>query len=185
MIYISEGKPLEIRQEDVQMAGHAVEVRVYAEDPANAFLPDVGCLSTYVRPQGSGVRVDDGFEQGMEVPIYYDPMIAKLITYGQDRDEAIAKMVRAIDEYQITGVQTTLPFARFVMNHPAFRSGEFDTHFVSKYFSPEMLSTQDEESAAQLAAFLTAHLWSTKASKNTEATMGSTTASAWKKNRLR
>jgi propionyl-CoA carboxylase alpha chain len=121
----------------------------------------------------------------MEVPIYYDPMIAKLITYGQDRDEAIAKMVRAIDEYQITGVQTTLPFARFVMNHPAFRSGEFDTHFVSKYFSPEMLSTQDEESAAQLAAFLTAHLWSTKASKNTEATMGSTTASAWKKNRLR
>ncbi|MBC8156472.1 MAG: acetyl-CoA carboxylase biotin carboxylase subunit, partial [Bacteroidetes bacterium] len=92
MIYIAEGQPLTLKQADLQIKGHAVEVRVYAEDPANNFLPDVGTLDTYVLPQGNGVRVDDGFEQGMAIPIYYDPMIAKLITYGNTRAEAIEKM---------------------------------------------------------------------------------------------
>ncbi len=78
MIYIAEGKALTIQQEDLQIKGHSIEVRVYAEDPANNFLPDVGTLTTYVRPQGNGVRVDDGFEQGMEIPIYYDPMLVKV-----------------------------------------------------------------------------------------------------------
>jgi propionyl-CoA carboxylase alpha chain len=136
MIYVAEGKPLAIRQEDLQIKGHAIELRVYAEDPMNNFLPDVGTLDTYVRPQGNGVRVDDGFEQGMAIPIYYDPMIAKLITYADTRHEAIQKMIRAIDEYQISGVQTTLPFGRFVMEHDAFRSGQFDTGFVNTYFMP-------------------------------------------------
>ncbi len=158
MIYIAEGKPLSIQQEDLTMKGHAMEVRVYAEDPATNFLPDVGTLHTYIRPQGNGVRVDDGFEQGMEIPIYYDPMIAKLITYGQDREEAIQKMIRAIDEYQISGVQTTLPFGRFVMEHEAFRSGQFDTHFVSKYFTPDKLRAEADPDHHQLAALLTAHL---------------------------
>lgn len=159
MIYIAEGKPLGIKQEDLQIKGHAVEVRVYAEDPANNFLPDVGTLQTYVRPQGNGVRVDDGFEQGMEIPIYYDPMIAKLITYGNDRTEAIQKMIRAIDEYQITGVQTTLPFCRFVLEHEAFTSGNFDTHFVSQYFTPEVLKPALDEVEIQLAAVLAAQLF--------------------------
>jgi acetyl-CoA carboxylase biotin carboxylase subunit len=158
MVYIAEGKPLALHQEDLAIKGHALEVRVYAEDPANNFLPDVGTLQTYVRPQGNGVRVDDGFEQGMDIPIYYDPMIAKLITYGQDREEAIQKMIRAIDEYQITGVQTTLPFCRFVMEHEAFRSGDFDTHFVSKYFTPDKLSPEPEAAYQQLAALLTARV---------------------------
>lgn len=161
MIYIAEGKKLDISQEDVAINGHAVEVRVYAEDPATNFLPDVGTLHTYVRPQGNGVRVDDGFEQGMAIPIHYDPMIAKLITYGQDRAEAIQKMIRAIDEYHITGVQTTLPFCRFVMEHDAFRSGKFDTHFVNKYFTPEKLQPEIEPDLQELAALLTARLGGT------------------------
>lgn len=158
MIYIAEGKPLTMKQEDLSIRGHAMEVRVYAEDPATNFLPDVGTLQTYVRPQGNGVRLDDGFEQGMAIPIHYDPMIAKLVTYGQDRAEAIAKMIRAIDEYQITGVQTTLPFGRFVMEHEAFQSGQFDTHFVSKYFTPDKLAFPPDDACSQLAALVTARL---------------------------
>lgn len=158
MIYIAEGKALTIKQEDLKIKGHAVEIRVYAEDPANNFLPDVGTLDTYVRPQGNGVRVDDGFEQGMAIPIYYDPMIAKLITYGDDRAAAIQKMIRAIDEYQISGVQTTLPFCRFVMNHDAFRTGQFDTGFVANYFTPEVLTTKLDAEEAELAAVFAAYL---------------------------
>jgi len=97
------------------------------------------------------VRVDDGFEQGMEIPIYYDPMIAKLITYGHDRKEAIDRMVRAIDEYRITGITTTLGFGKFVMEHDAFSSGNFDTHFVKKYFTPEVLQNDNEEEAMMAA----------------------------------
>ncbi|MEZ0538314.1 acetyl-CoA carboxylase biotin carboxylase subunit [Fibrella arboris] len=158
MIYIAEGKALTIKQEDLKLKGHAVEVRVYAEDPANNFLPDVGTLDTYVRPQGNGVRVDDGFEQGMAIPIYYDPMIAKLITYGNDREAAIQKMIRAIGEYQITGVQTTLPFCKFVMEHDAFRSGQFDTGFVANYFTPEVLKTEADPQEIELAAVLATYL---------------------------
>jgi acetyl-CoA carboxylase biotin carboxylase subunit len=188
MIYIAEGKPLTIRQEDLQIKGHAVEVRVYAEDPANNFLPDVGTLDTYIRPQGNGVRVDDGFEQGMAIPIYYDPMIAKLITYGDSRDEAIQKMIRAIDEYQISGVQTTLPFGRFVMEHEAFRSGQFDTGFVSKYFTPEKLATPANTTESALAAVLAAYLLENTKPKATQSMPNGTATGAkksqWKANRL-
>ncbi|BDD13976.1 acetyl-CoA carboxylase biotin carboxylase subunit [Marivirga tractuosa] len=111
-IRIAEGKALSIKQEDLTIKGHAVEVRVYAEDPQNNFLPDIGNLKVYKRPQGTGVRVDDGFEQGMDIPIHYDPMIAKLITYADNREEAISRMIRAIDEYEIVGIQTTLSFCK-------------------------------------------------------------------------
>ena len=133
-----------------------MELRVYAEDPQNNFLPDIGTLQTYQTPKGYGVRVDDGFEQGMEIPIYYDPMIAKLITYGKDRTEAIERMIRAIEEYDITGIQTTLNFGKFVMQHPAFVSGNFDTHFVGKYFNPDSLKSENEQEAmiAAIAAVL-------------------------------
>ena len=184
MIYIAEGKPLTIKQEDLQIKGHAVEVRVYAEDPANNFLPDVGTLDTYVRPQGNGVRVDDGFEQGMAIPIYYDPMIAKLITYGDSRDEAIQKMIRAIDEYQISGVQTTLGFGRFVMEHEAFRSGQFDTGFVSKYFTAEKLMPIPDSSEAEVAAVLAAWLLEHTKPKTNGAAVGTASKSKWKANRM-
>ncbi|GAB2766897.1 acetyl-CoA carboxylase biotin carboxylase subunit [Rhabdobacter roseus] len=185
MIYIAEGRALELRQEDLAINGHALEVRVYAEDPTNNFLPDVGTLQTYQRPQGNGVRVDDGFEQGMEIPIHYDPMIAKLITYGHNRPEAIEKMIRAIDEYQISGVQTTLPFGRFVMLHEAFRSGQFDTHFVAKYFRPELLlPPAPDPEATQLAALLAAQLMERPAGTPSADTPPPRPASHWKRHRL-
>jgi len=98
-ILVAQGEKLSFTQDDLAINGHAIEVRVYAEDPANNFLPDIGKLVRYVRPQGSGVRVDDGFEEGMDIPIYYDPMIAKLITWGENREQAMERMIRAIDEY--------------------------------------------------------------------------------------
>ncbi len=158
MIYIAEGKPLTIQQDELSIKGHAIEARVYAEDATNNFLPDVGTLHTYNRPQGNGVRVDDGFEQGMQIPIFYDPMIAKLITYGSTREEAIHKMVRSIDEYTINGVQTTLPFCRFVMKHQAFIDGDFDTNFVNHHFVPENLSEKRTPDEEIIAALLSAQL---------------------------
>lgn len=180
-IKIARGEKLSFKQEDLEIKGHAVELRVYAEDPANNFLPDIGTLQTYRLPQGPGVRVDDGFEEGMEIPIYYDPMIAKLITYGKNREEAIERMVRAIDEYQITGIETTLPFGKFVMQHEAFTSGNFDTHFVKKYFQPENL-VQENEAEAFIAALIAGQLMQQKPQQGGTRTVGKT-ASAWKKNR--
>jgi len=130
-----------------------MELRVYAEDPMNDFLPSVGHLDVYQLPVGDVIRVDNGFEQGMDIPIYYDPMLAKLITYGETREEAIQIMIKAIDNYQVEGVQTTLPFGKFVMEHEAFRSGKFDTHFVKKYYSAELLKAQRTEEA-EIAALI-------------------------------
>jgi len=165
-IRIARGEAIIFKQDDLKIQGHAVELRVYAEDPANNFLPDIGTLQTYVTPKGPGVRVDDGFEQGMEIPIYYDPMIAKLITYGKDRAEAIERMLRAINEYQITGITTTLAFGRFVMQHEAFTSGNFDTHFVKKYFTPESLETGNEKEALIAALVMERLLSAGKAAVN-------------------
>lgn len=159
-IKIANGKPLSFSQEDLSINGHALEVRVYAENPKNDFLPDVGALEVYNRPVGEGVRVDDGLEQGMDIPIFYDPMIAKLITHGKDRQEAIAKMTKAIREYDIVGVETTLEFCDFAINHEAFVSGDFDTHFVKHYFQdPSKLLSPSKEAieAAQVASFLFAY----------------------------
>lgn len=155
-IKVARGEKLSFTQEDLTINGHSIEVRVYAEDPKNNFLPDIGNLITYRRPQGVGVRVDDAFNEGMEIPIYYDPMIAKLVVHGSDRKDAINRMKRAIDDYTIVGVSTTLPFCRFVMDHEAFVTGGFDTGFVNNHYSPEMLdnSNEEEEVAAALAAVL-------------------------------
>jgi len=178
-IRVARGEALSFRQEDLKINGHAIEVRVYAEDPANNFLPDIGTLQTYQTPKGPGVRVDDGFEQGMEIPIYYDPMIAKLVTFGHDRTEAIERMIRAIDEYQITGIQTTLGFGKFVMKHPAFVSGNFNTHFVESYFKPEHLDEGNEEEAL-IAAIIAAQLMQTKSQKLAASATGVNETSRWK-----
>ncbi len=154
-IKVARGEKLSFGQDDLKINGHALEIRVYAEDPLNNFLPDIGKLITYERPMGPGVRVDDGFEEGMDIPIYYDPMIAKLIVHAEDRNAAIAKMTRAIADYQVTGVQTTLPFCSWAINHEAFVSGDFDTHFVKKYYQPEVLNTRNEEEAWIAAALAT------------------------------
>lgn len=158
-ILIAEGNPLSFTQDELSINGHSIEVRVYAEDPKNNFLPDIGKLVTYRRPQGPGVRVDDGFEEGMDIPIYYDPMIAKLITHDESREKAIQRMIRAIDDYQITGIETTLGFCKFVLEHEAFVSGDFDTKFVERYFTPEKLEIQWEESEMELLASLAVDLY--------------------------
>lgn len=153
-IRVARGEKLQIKQEDLQIKGHAMELRVYAEDPLNDFLPSVGNLEVYQLPEGDGIRVDNGFEQGMDVPIYYDPMLSKLITYGETREESIQKMIEAIADYQVKGVSTTLPFGTFVMQHEAFRSGNFDTNFVKKYYDSEILKeaqTKEAEIAALVA----------------------------------
>jgi acetyl-CoA carboxylase biotin carboxylase subunit len=184
-IQIAEGAKLPFKQEDLKINGHAIEVRVYAEDPANNFLPDIGVLKTYKRPQGHGIRVDDGFEQGMAIPFYYDPMIAKMICHDETRERAIEKTIRAIDEYEITGVETTLGFCNFVMHHDSFRSGNFSTKFVESYFKPEYLKGESIPEEEMIASALAAELLST--SKKTSASNGShvsSTESKWKKNRL-
>ena len=152
-INIARGEKLTIKQEDLKINGHAIELRVYAEDSLNDFLPSVGTLESYKIPTGKNIRLDDGFEEGMEIPIYYDPMISKLVTYGKNRIEAIQLMITAIENYKIKGVETTLPFGKFVCEHEAFRSGKFDTHFVKNYYSPDKLkSVFDKE--AKIAALL-------------------------------
>ena len=152
-IRVARGEVLTIKQEDLKIKGHALELRVYAEDPMNDFLPSVGHLEVYQLPIGENIRVDNGFEQGMDVPIYYDPMLAKLITYSETREEAIQLMIKAIDNYHIEGVQTTLPFGKFVFEHEAFRSGNFDTHFVKKYYNADVLKNQMAKEA-EIAALV-------------------------------
>jgi acetyl/propionyl-CoA carboxylase alpha subunit len=180
-ILVARGEELAFSQEDLKISGHAMEVRVYAEDATNNFLPDIGTLTTYKRPGGVGVRVDDGFEEGMDVPIYYDPMISKLITYGKDRAESIERMRRAIADYEIAGIQTTLPFGAFVMEHAAFVSGDFDTHFVGKHFEPDLLksSTQEEK---MIAAWYASKLFNEKKLK--AANTVSSEKSKWRQNRM-
>lgn len=157
-IQIARGEKISFRQEDLRIHGHAIELRVYAEDPLNNFLPDIGKLEVYQLPQGEGVRVDDGFDEGMDIPIYYDPMIAKLVAHGHNRADAIQKLKKAIEDYQIKGVKTTLPFGTFVLNHAAFTTGDFDTKFVENYFHPH----EDRQEEHQLVALLAAKLFQEK-----------------------
>ena len=152
-INVANNEKLSFSQEDVKITGHAFELRVYAEDPLNNFMPSVGKLEVYRPPSGKNIRVDDGFTEGMQVPIQYDPMLSKLITYGKTRNEAMQRMLEAISEYDIEGVSTTLPFGKFVFEHEAFRSGNFDTNFVKKYYSEEKLKAINEEEAKVAALF--------------------------------
>jgi len=157
-IKVARGEKLTFSQDDIKINGHALELRIYAEDPMTDFMPSVGTLERYQIPVGEGIRVDDGFEEGMEIPIYYDPMLAKLITYAKTREEAIQLMISAIDNYEIKGVMTTLPFGKFVFEHEAFRSGNFDTHFVKNYYSAEKLQSKIEEEA-NLAGLIALRLY--------------------------
>jgi len=150
-IRVARGERLPKLQDELAIHGHAVEIRVYAEDSLNGFTPDIGTLNRYRIPTGKSVRVDDAFEEGMEIPIYYDPMIAKLVVWGKTRTEAIDRAIKAIDNYQISGVKTTLDFGKFVLKHEAFRSGKFDTNFVKEHFSsPELMKDAMEEESVAL-----------------------------------
>jgi len=157
-IHVADGEHLSFSQKDLSMNGHAIECRVYAEDPTLGFLPDPGTVVRHAPPAGNGVRVDSGVDEGSEIPLHYDPMISKVIAWGRTREEAIRRMKRALGEYRIAGVQTTIPFCRFVMDHPAFRDGTFSTHFIDDFFSPDALGgdVRDRNLASAVATALVA-----------------------------
>jgi acetyl-CoA carboxylase biotin carboxylase subunit len=182
-IKVARNEKLSFTQEDLKINGHSIEVRVCAEDPANNFLPDIGKLVVYKTPSGPGIRVDDSFEEGMEISIFYDPMISKLIVHGKDRTDAIKKMLRAIDDYKIIGVETTLDFCKFVLNHEAFVSGNFDTGFIPKYFTPEVLKTTSEE-YLQIAAIAGSIIFDNNKEKHNNLAETAVKKSKWKANRL-
>lgn len=133
-IRIAEGETLSLSQKDIHFKGHAVECRIYAEDPNNNFMPSTGKITFMAPASGPGVRDDNGYYSGSEVSVYYDPLISKLIVWGKNRQEAIDRMKRALSEYEIQGVETSIPFCALVMSHEKFVSGEFDTHFIENEF---------------------------------------------------
>jgi acetyl/propionyl-CoA carboxylase alpha subunit len=180
-IRVARGEKLSFTQEDLKINGHSIELRVCAEDPTDNFMPDTGRLNIYVRPQGPGIRVDDGYEQGMDIPIFYDPMIAKLVVWGKDRNEAIDRLCRAVDEFKIQGIQTTLAFGKWAVRQPAFVEGKFDTNFIGKYFKPEYLIHEDKEEAA-IAAALAGVLWE-KGKKAHQPSSTNGSISKWKMQR--
>jgi len=182
-VKVARGEKLPFTQKDLTMTGHAIELRVYAEDAYAGFLPDIGTLEVYSPPMGPGIRVDDGFREGMEVPVYYDPMISKLTVHAATRLEAIEKMRLAIAEYEIVGITTTLPFGEFVMAHEAFRSGDFDTNFVKKYFegtAPAEMDSAEQDAALAVASYLinTPRRDTSSSSKDVQE------VSNWNKNRI-
>jgi len=184
-IRVASGLPLGFSQDELKMNGHAIELRVCAEDPRNNFLPSVGTLTDYSIPKGPGIRVDDCMEPGMEIPIFYDNMIAKLIAWGEDRETAIARLIRAIDEYRITGIETTLDFGKFVLNHPDFRAGKFDTHFIAKNFNPEEQTGEPLSIAERNAAAMAAVAFFQGAKSAVETTRVTPSGNTWLKNRKR
>lgn len=177
-IKVARGEALTYTQDEVKLNGHAIEIRVYAEDPENDFLPDLGTLVHYKIPTGPGIRVDDGYEQGMAIPLAYDPMIAKLVVFAENRDAAIEKTIVAIDDYEISGFSTTLGFCRFAIDHPEFRNGDFTINFVGDHYKPEMLRS---EISPELALASYAVFKDTK--KDSEPKAMVDTLSAWKVNR--
>jgi acetyl-CoA carboxylase biotin carboxylase subunit len=156
---VARGERLSFRQEDLRPLGHAIECRVYAEDPARNFAPSPGLIRYINLPQGPGVRNDQGVYAGYTVPVFYDPMLSKLIAHGQTREEAIGRMRRALSEYRVEGIMTTIPFFTYIMNDPQFQAGEFDTGFIDRIvktidFSHTTVSEHDVEAAVAAAAIL-------------------------------
>ena len=145
-IRIAAGEPLPLAQSDVQQQGHALECRIYAEDPANHFLPSIGEIVWYERPSGPGVRVDDGIETGGHVTPFYDPMLAKVITWGRDRAEAVAKMQRALRETAVLGVTTNIPYLLAILAEPHFVAGNVTTNYLTKHMGEW---TMDEKIEAE------------------------------------
>jgi acetyl-CoA carboxylase, biotin carboxylase subunit len=151
-IWIAEGKSLKFKQKEIQFRGHAIECRIYAEDPENDFLPSIGEISKLQQPQGFGVREDRGVDQGNEISIFYDPMISKLIVWGGTREESIKKMTRALREYRIIGVKTNIKACEWIINHPRFIKGDFDTHFISDTFKIQSENSNRDNAIRAMAA---------------------------------
>ncbi|MDA3929326.1 MAG: acetyl-CoA carboxylase biotin carboxylase subunit [Prolixibacteraceae bacterium] len=156
-IIIASGLPMTWKQEDLKQFGHAIECRIYAEDPDNNFMPSPGVIKHITEPLGLGVRTDGYVYEGYEIPIYYDPMISKLIVWAQTRDEAIQRMKRALFEYKITGVKTSIPFLKRIMDTSDFVSGTYNTHFIPNnedYLMTREDCNQECEDIAMFVAYL-------------------------------
>lgn len=187
-ILVAEGKPLPFKQEDIQKKGHAIECRIYAEDPRDNFLPSTGTLLRHRIPSGNGIRVDAGVEEGQSLTINYDPMISKLCAYGKDRQEAVKRMLRALDEYEIAGCHTTIPFCKFVLNHAAFLKAEYDTHFVQNHYDASLLSTGEPDAddiQSITAALIKMQNSENDPSQSLNANSSGVSISYWWKNRRR
>jgi len=162
---VARGEKLTLRQEALRPQGHAIECRVYAEDPSRKFAPSPGLLRYINLPQGPGVRNDNGVYAGYTVPVFYDPMLSKLICHGKTRDDAIARMRRALAEYRVEGIETTIPFFTFIMEHADFQAAKFDTGFIDRLLSEVDLvhrpatdaQVQAAIAAAAIMAFEEAH----------------------------
>jgi acetyl-CoA carboxylase biotin carboxylase subunit len=177
-VRIAAGQALEWRQEDVEMRGAAIECRIYAEDPANNFFPSPGRITRLQVPAGPGVRRDSGVYEGWQVPLEYDPLLSKLAVWAPDRTEAIARLERALGEYEIQGIQTNIPLFRRVLEHPDFVAGKLDTGFIDRVLAAGLMEeeppSEEEEAAALLAALLDAE-------RNSDPKQATTTAgNGWK-----
>lgn len=177
-IRIAQGERLSITQDDVKINGHAIESRIYAEEYDNNFLPSTGTITHYQPSEGLGVRNDSGIRVGSEITMHYDPMIAKLITHGRTREEAIEKMKRALREYKINGVKTTIPFCEIVLFHPEFVNGNYDINFVAKHYLVPDAKLTVHESNAIVTSFVSQKNIASKINNGMEAI---TSTSKWKK----
>jgi acetyl-CoA carboxylase biotin carboxylase subunit len=149
---VAAGEPLPFEQQDIALRGHAIELRIYAEDPEHNFFPSPGRITRLIEPSGPGIRLDSGVYEGWDVPLDYDPLLAKLVGYGEDRQQVIARLRRALDEYSIGGIQTNLPFFRRILLDPAFRAGHVDTGFLDRLLQDAPALTEPAPEAASIAA---------------------------------
>jgi acetyl-CoA carboxylase biotin carboxylase subunit len=182
-IRVAAGEKLSFSQDDIVMRGAAIECRIYAEDSENNFMPSPGRITKLVTPAGPGVRYDSGSYQGWEVPIYYDPLLAKLCVWAETREAAINRLTRVLNEYAVEGIRTTLPFFRAVVHSEEFRRGEFDTGFIDRFWSSRVSSAAscdggEEETLADIA--IIASILHTRASGTLQETSPAATESRWK-----
>jgi len=181
-IKIASGMKLECKQENIKWKGSAIECRIYAEDPDNNFFPSVGVVHSYLEPSGPGVRVDSGLSEGLEISLYYDPLIAKLLTWGNDRNEAIQRMKRALSEYRISGIATTIPFHIGVMNNKRFKEGRIHTHFIEEEMEKgQLIVGRDSDDILEAVAVFSALLdFQEKKRTKTPSSKTKSKESAWK-----
>jgi acetyl-CoA carboxylase biotin carboxylase subunit len=182
MIRVAEGKALSYKQEDIVMTGHAIECRIYAEDPSNNFAPSPGLITVYETPGGPNVRVESGAFAGYEVPLYYDPMIAKVCSVGKTRESAIVSMKRILTEYKVCGIKTSIPFHQRVLKNETFLSGNYDTSFIDTKFDMEDLQRKEaKDPKVALIAAAIKQLQSEKISAKRSVTRRDVGESNWKR----
>ena len=169
-VRIAAGEPVTLSQDAIRPAGHALECRIYAEDPYSNFVPTTGRLLTWRPPSGMGIRLDSGVAEGLEITAYYDSMLAKLVAWGPDRQAAIGRMARALESFPVAGVTTNIPFLIRCITHPAFRLGDYDTGFIEKH--PELTVAPETPTLSAAAAEIAERLWQSKGNNTARRSTG-------------